>query len=138
MLVLKSVPLLDIKESPDKLFFVCILNTNFPKAEMVHKLYEDRYINQDDSSNLPSTRNFVENDPVWVKIREHLPWKQGIIVKVCANQSFDVQVDDRTYHRNTHHLTRRYPRVPISEDDSLMSKESLQRVLQSQPQVKMP
>ena len=65
----------------------------------------------------------------------HLPWKPGTIVKVCANQSFDVQVDDKTYHRNTHHLTKRYPRVPISDNDSLMSngymmsKESPQRVL---------
>ena len=74
MLVLKTVPLLDVKESPDKLFFDCMLNTNLPKAETVHKLYEDRYINQDDSGDLPSTRNFVEKDPVWVKINEHLPF----------------------------------------------------------------
>ena len=80
----------------------------------------------------------MKNDPVWVKISEHLPWKPGIIVKVCANQSFDVQVDDKTYHCNTHHLTRRYLRVPISENDSSVSKESPQRVLQSRPQVKMP
>ena len=105
---------------------------------MVHKLYEDRYINQDDSGNLPSTRNFVENDPVWVKISKHLPWWLGIIVKVHDNQSFDVQVDDKTYCHNTHHLTRRYPRVPISEDDGPVPKESPQRVLQRQPKVKMP
>ena len=138
MLVLKTVPLLDVKESPDKLFFGCVLNTNLPKVEMVHKLYEDRYINQDDSGDLPSSRNFAENDPVWVKISEHLPWRPGIIVKVCDNQLFDVQVDDKTYCCNTHHLTRRYPRVPISEDDGLVPKESPQRVLQRWPKVKMP
>ena len=80
MLVLKTVPLLDVKESPDKLFFGHVLNTNLPMVEMVHKLYEDRYINQDDSDDLPSTRNFVENDPVWVKVSEHLPWWLGIVV----------------------------------------------------------
>ena len=42
MLVLKTVPLLDVKESIHKLFFGHILNTNLPKAEMMHKLYEDR------------------------------------------------------------------------------------------------
>ena len=82
MLVLKSVPLLDVKESPDKLFFGHVLNTNLPKAEAVHKLYEDRYINQEDSNNLPCTRSSSENDPVWVKINEHLPWWPGIVVKV--------------------------------------------------------
>ena len=138
MLVLKTVPLLDVKESPDKLFFGRILNTNLPKVETVHKLYEDRYINQDDSGDLPSTRNFVENDPVWVKVSEHLPWQPGIIVKVCDNQSFDVQVADKMYHCNTHHLTRRYPRVSIPEDDGPMPKESPQRVLQRWPKVKMP
>ena len=59
-------------------------------------------------------------------------------MKVCDNQSFDVQFDDKTYCRNTHHVTRRYPRVPISEDDSPVPKESLQRVLRRWPKVKMP
>ena len=138
MLVLKTVPLLDVKELPDKLFFGHVLNTNLPKAETVHKLYEDRYIHQDDNGDLPSTRNFMENDPVWVKVNDHLPWKPGIVVNVCPNHSFDVQIDGKMYCHNTHHLTRRYPRVPISKDDGPMSDGTPQRVLQSWPKVKMP
>ena len=61
MLVFKMVPLLDMKESPDKLFFGHSLNMNLPKPGIVHKSYEERYINQDPSGRLPSTRNFQEN-----------------------------------------------------------------------------
>ena len=75
MLVLKTVPLMDVKESSDKIFFGCTLNTNLPRPNPVHKSYKERYINQDASSGLLSTRDFKENDPVWVKIREHFPWK---------------------------------------------------------------
>ena len=63
MLVLKTVPLLDVKESPDKLFFGRSLNTNLLKSSMVHGGYEDWYINQSTSGNLPITREFSENDP---------------------------------------------------------------------------
>ena len=64
MLVLKTVPLLDVKESPDKIFFRHTLNTNLPKSTPVHQSYKERYINQDASGGLASTRNFKENDPV--------------------------------------------------------------------------
>ena len=105
MLVLKMVPLLDVKESPDKIFFGCPLNNNLPRPGAVHQSCEERYINQGASGNLPSTRNFSENDAVWVKISEHFPSKPGIVVKVCPNQSFNMQVDDNVYCYNTHHLT---------------------------------
>ena len=95
MLVLKTVPLLDVKRSPDKIFFGHSLNINLPRPGRVHKSYEERYINQDANGDLLSTRNFKENDPVWVKISKHFPWKPGIIMKVCPNQSFDVQVDEK-------------------------------------------
>ena len=111
MLVLKIVPLLDVKEMPDKIFFGRTLNTNLLKPTPIHQSYEERYINQDARSGLASTRNFKENDP-WVKISEYFPWKPGIIVRVYPNQSFDVQVDDKVYRHNTHHLSRRYPMMP--------------------------
>ena len=82
MLVLKTVPLLDVKEAPDKLFFGCPLNTNLPKPGIIHKSYEERYINKDASGGLPSTRDFQENDFVWVKISEHYPWSPGTVVNV--------------------------------------------------------
>ena len=41
MLILKTVPLLDVKESPDKIFFGWALYTNFPKLGMVHAEYEN-------------------------------------------------------------------------------------------------
>ena len=123
MLVLKTVPLLDFKELPDKIFFGRPLNTNLPRPGTIHKSHEERYINQGDSGNLPSTRDFSENDPVWVKISEHFPWKPGIVVKV----------DDKVYHHNTHHLTRRCPhKVPNTleddEDDNLI-RDTSQRTL---------
>ena len=46
MLILKTVPLLNVKESPDKIFFGRSLHTNLPKPGMVHTEYEDRYINR--------------------------------------------------------------------------------------------
>ena len=46
MLVLKTVPLLDLKESPDRLFYGRSLNTNLPKSISAHKSYEERYINK--------------------------------------------------------------------------------------------
>ena len=135
MLVLKTVPLLNVKELPDKIFFGHPLNTNLPRPGTVHQSYDERYINQGASGNLSSTRHFSENDPVWVKINEHFPWKPGIVVKVHPNQSFDVRVDDKVYCHNTHHLTRRYPcRVPNtfenSEDDNPIGDTS-QRTLMS-------
>ena len=110
MLVLKTVPLLDLKESPDKLFYGHSLNTNLPKSIFVHKSYEERYINKQPSGGLPSTRNLQIKDAVWVKVSEHFPWRPGTIVKVRLHDSFDVQVDHKIYRCNTHHLTRRYPR----------------------------
>ena len=68
MLILKTVPLLDVKESPDKIFFGWSLHTNLPKPGMVHTEYEYRYINQDTQGNTSNTRNFVVNDPVWIKL----------------------------------------------------------------------
>ena len=41
MLILKTVPLLDVKESPDKIFFGQALYTNLPKPGMVHAEYEN-------------------------------------------------------------------------------------------------
>ena len=75
MLVLKIVPLLDVKESPDKIFFGHTLNTNLPRPTPVHHSYEDRFVNQSECGGLASTRNFKENDPVLVKISDHFPWK---------------------------------------------------------------
>ena len=99
MLILKTVPLLDVKESPDKIFFGRSLHTNLPKPGMVHTEYKDRYINQDQDTqgNMPSTHNFVVNDPVWIKLNEDLPWKKGVIAKVHDHQSYMVQVDGRMH-----------------------------------------
>ena len=119
MLILKTVPLLDVKESPDKIFFGQSLYTNLPKPSMVHTGYEDRYINKEATGTVPSTRNFIVKDPAWVKLNEDLPWKKGVIIKVCDHQSNDVQVDGKVYCHNTHHLTRGYPWVdenPIESD----------------------
>ena len=110
MLILKMVPLLDVKESPDKIFFGWSLHTNLPKPGMVHTDYENRYINQDTQGNAPNTHNFVVNDPVWIKLNNDLPWKSGIIEKVHDHQSYMARVEGRMYQHNTHHLTRRYPR----------------------------
>ena len=62
--MLKTMPLLDIKESPDKIFFGCPLNTNLPRPGNILESYDDRYINQSAGGNLPPTRDFSENDPV--------------------------------------------------------------------------
>ena len=99
MLILKTVPLLDVKESPDKIFFGWSLHTNLPKPSMVHTEYEDRYINQDQNTqgNVPSTHNFIVHDPVWIKLNKDLPWKKGVIAKVHNHQSYTVQVDGRMY-----------------------------------------
>ena len=40
MLILKTVPLLDVKESPDKIFFGRPLHANLPKPGVVHPEYE--------------------------------------------------------------------------------------------------
>ena len=91
---------------------------------------------------MPSTHNFVVNNPVWIKLNEDLPWKKGVIVKVHDHQSYMVQVDGRMYQWNTHHLTRRYPKVdenPVEsdrEDDSI--EDIPHRTLRSRPRVKMP
>ena len=97
MLILKTVPLLDVKESPDKIFFGRSLHTNLPKPGMVHTDYENRYINQDTQGNASNTRNFVVNDPVWIKLNNDLPWKSGVIEKVHDHQSYTVRVEGRTY-----------------------------------------
>ena len=73
-------------------------------------------MNQDSSGEVLGTRNFQINDPVWVKISEHFPWRPGTVVKIRPHNSFDVQVDDKVYRCNTHHLTRRYPRGIVSKD----------------------
>ena len=109
MLVLKTVPLLDVKESPDKIFFSCTLNTNLPRSTHVNHSYEDRFINQSEHGGLASARNFKENDPVWVKISDHFPWKAGFIVKVCPNQSFEIQVDNKVYCCNTSSSFQKVP-----------------------------
>ena len=59
MLILKTVPLLDVKESPDKIFFGWSVHTNLPKPSIVHTGYEDRYINKEATGMTPSTRNFA-------------------------------------------------------------------------------
>ena len=109
MLILKMVPLLDVKESPDKIFFGRSLHTNLPKPGIVHTDYENRYINQDTQGNTSNTHNFGVNDPVWIKLSDDLPWKSGVVEKVHDHQSYTVQVEGKMYRRNTHHLTRRYP-----------------------------
>ena len=144
MLILKTVPLLDVKELPDKIFFGQSLHTNLPKPGMVHAGYEDRYINKEATGEVPSTRNFNVQDPVWIKISENIPWQKGTIVSVCDHKSYDVQVhgDRKVYRRNTHHLTRRYPRVdenPVKsdrEDDPI--GDTPQRTLRPRQRVKMP
>ena len=73
MLILKTVPLLDVKELPDKIFFGRPLHTNLPKPGMVHAGYEDRYINKEDTGTVPSIRNFAIQDPVWITLNEDLP-----------------------------------------------------------------
>ena len=97
MLILKTVPLLDVKESPDKIFFGQSLHTNLSRPGMVHSGYKDRYINKEATGMVPSTRNFVVQDPVWIKLNEDLPWKKGVIVKVHDHQSYTVQVDGNMY-----------------------------------------
>ena len=48
-------------------------------------------------NNVPSTRNFVVQDPVWIKLNEDLPWKKGVIAKIHDHQSYTVQVDGKMY-----------------------------------------
>ena len=105
MLILKTVPLLDVKESPDKIFFGWSLYTNLPRPGMVHSGYEDRYIYKEATGVVPSTRNFNVQDPVWIKISENVPWKNGVIISVHGQESYDVQVhgDGKVYRRNMHH-----------------------------------
>ena len=138
-LILKTVPLLDVKESPDKIFSGWSLHTNLPKPGMVHTDYENRYINQDTQGNASNTRNFVVNDPVWIKLNDDLPWKSGVIEKVHDHQSYMVQVEGRMYQCNIHHLTRRYPRHDASverERDDL--SDTPQKKLRPRHRVKMP
>ena len=40
MLILKTVPLLDVKEAPDKIFFGRSLHANLPKPSVIHPEYE--------------------------------------------------------------------------------------------------
>ena len=143
MLILKTVPLLDVKESPDKIFFGWSLHANLPKPGGVHAEYESQYINQDTQGNVPSTRNFVVNDPVWIKISENIPWKKGV-VSVHDHKSYYVQVhgDRKVYRRNMHHLTRRYPQVdenPVESDrEDNPFRDTPQRTLRPRQRVKMP
>ena len=77
-----------------------------------------------------------------------LPWKKGVIIKVHDHQLYTVQVDGRMYHCNTHHLTRRYPRVDVHprldenpvesdrEDDPIT--DTSQRTLRPRQRVQMP
>ena len=142
MLILKTVPLLDVKESPDKIFFGQSLHTNLPKPGMVHTDYENRYINQDTQGVTSNTRNFGVNDPVWIKLSDDLPWKRGIIEKVHDHQSYKVQVEGKMYRRNTHHLTRRYPRdgasIEQEGDDLSDTPQKTQKKLRPRHKVKMP
>ena len=116
--------------------------TNLPKPSIVHPEYENQYINQNTQGDVPSTRNFVVDDPVWIKLNEDLPWKKGVIIKVHDHQSYGVQVDGKVYCCNTHHLTRRYPRVdknPVEsdrEDDPI--GDTSQKTLRPRQRVKMP
>ena len=136
MLVLKTVPISDLKESPDKLFYGRSLNTNLPKSVCVHKSYEERYINKEPSGRVPGTRNFQVNDAVWVKISEHFPWSPGTVVKVHPHDSFDVRVDDKVYRCNTHHLTRKYPREIDREERSPICEP--RKELRRRPKFAMP
>ena len=77
MLILKTVPLQDMKESPNKMFFGHVLNTNLPRPTHVHQSYEERYINQNADGDVPATRNFQKNDPVWIKINITFHGDQG-------------------------------------------------------------
>ena len=120
------------------MFFGRALNTNLPRPTHVHHSYEERYINQSADGDVLATRNFQKNDPVWIKINDHLPWKPGVILNIHPNQSFDVKVEDKVYQHNTHHLTRRYPKkVPnfVSDDSHSVNPK---RTLRCQPRVKMP
>ena len=109
---------------------------------MVHAGYEDRYINKEATGMVPSTRNFAVQDPVWIKISENVPWQKGIIVSVYDHQSYGVQVDGKIYCNNTHHLTRRYPRVdenPVDSDrEDNPIRDTPQRTLRPRCRVKMP
>ena len=136
MLVLKTVPLLDLKESPDKLFYGRSLNTNLPKSVGVHKSYEERYINKEPSGRVPSTRNFQISDAVWVKISEHFPWRPGTVMKVLPHDSYEVRVDGKVYRHNTHHLTRRYPREIDREERSPIREP--RKELRRRPKFAMP
>ena len=146
MLILKTVPLLNVKESPDKIFFGQSLHTNLPKLGMIHTDYENRYINQGTQGSTPNTRNFGVNDPVWIKLNDDLPWKCGIIEKVHDHQSYTVQVDGKKYRRNTHYLTRRYPRDGANrdsantegDDDFSDTPQKTQKNLRPRQKVKMP
>ena len=109
---------------------------------MVHAGYEDRYINKEATGTVPSTSNFAEQDPVWIKISDSLPWRKGIIVSVRDHQSYDVQVDGNVYHCNTHHLTRKYLKVdenPIENNgEETHIRDEPQRSLRQRNRVKMP
>ena len=84
----------------------------------------------------------MNDDSVWVKLNEDLPWKKGMVTKVHDHQSYDVQVDGKVYHDNTHHLTRRYPQVdenPVESDgEDAPIGDTPQRTLRPRHRVKMP
>ena len=72
-------------------------------------------------------------------------WKCGIIEKVHDHQSYTVQVEGKRYHRNTHYLTRRYPRdgangANTEEDDDFSgdNPQKTQKNLRPRQKVKMP
>ena len=88
------------------------------------------------SGEVPSTRKFQVKDAMWVKISEHFPWRPGTVVKVHPHDSFDVQVDDKVYRRNTHHLTRRYPRG--IDRDKISPIREPRKELRHRPKFAMP
>ena len=72
MLILKTVPLLDVKESPDKISLdshctlICPNLVWSIQSTKIGTLIRTRT----PKGNMPSTRNFVVNDPVWIKLNE--------------------------------------------------------------------
>ena len=66
----------------------------------------------------------------------------GIIEKVHDHQSYMVQVEGKMYRRNTHYLTRRYPRdgasIEQEGDDLSDTPQKTQKNLRPRHKVKMP
>ena len=73
-----------------------------------------------------------------VKSCEHYPWRSGTIVRIRPHSSFDVQVNDKVYRHNTHHLTRRYPREIASDKDKDSPFHQPRKALRCRPKFVMP